>query len=374
MAILEHSGSSDLAISDAAAAVTYVTIVLDDTLDYSEEFHVPLSADVDASDTLSLSDNAIAQRVISASAVDDIGVSDDSSRNVVLGLSATDTLSLSDIGLTPSTTEVDATDTLTISDESESLVTRNASATDTLSLTDSGAGQRVISVSAEDTLTLTQKGVSPKEGSASHTIGISDTAGRVYGESHQITLTQTAVWSRGGGRDATDELDLTHSAAYTLIRPCTDESFSPFVGSSTAGGPTPPTTVAPVIERQGVDLAYPYASPTTTLSLRAPRFGNRDRLTAQRINRLTRGGSLKVFADPQWPNNHTLVMEFSALSESEVQDLLAFMRLSLGKEVLLTDHEGQDWRGIFTETDEPIVRNGRGCQNSASLVFEGEKV
>jgi hypothetical protein len=233
---------------------------------------------------------------------------------------------------------------------------------------------RVAFGSAEDTLDLSDKGVSPKEAFAVDTITLTDTSGRGYGAVDQLTLTQSATWARDGGRDHIDEIELTHSAAYTLIRPCTEESFSPFVGSTTGDAPTPPSTTAPTITRGTVDLAYPYASPTTTLSLRAPRFGNRDRLTMQRINRLTRGGDLRVFADPQWPNNHTLVMEFAALSESEVQDLLTFMRASLGKEILLTDHEGQDWRGIFVEPDEPIVRNGRGCQNSASLVFEGEKV
>jgi hypothetical protein len=107
--------------------------------------------------------------------------------------------------------------------------------------------------------------------------------------------------------------------------------------------------------------------------MRRPLFGNRDRLTNQRINRESRGGTLIVYSDPQWPKVHTLVMEFSVLSEDTAQDYLDFLAATLGKEIRLVDHESRHWRGVLIQPDDPITRNKR-CDLSASLIFEGELV
>jgi hypothetical protein len=109
------------------------------------------------------------------------------------------------------------------------------------------------------------------------------------------------------------------------------------------------------------------------VTLRAPVFGNRDRLTNQRITRESRGGTLIVYADPQWPKVHTLVMDFAVLDEQTALDYLDFVAATLGKEIRLVDHESRTWRGVLIQPDDPITRNKR-CDVSASLIFEGELV
>ena len=57
--------------------------------------------------------------------------------------------------------------------------------------------------------------------------------------------------------------------------------------------------------------------PTDNVVLRAPDFGNKDRLGFNRVLRETRGGTLIVFADPEWPKTQTLALNFSGLTQAE---------------------------------------------------------
>jgi hypothetical protein len=77
-----------------------------------------------------------------------------------------------------------------------------------------------------------------------------------------------------------------------------------------------------------------------------------------------------VYADPIWPKVKQLEFQFIGLTEDEGQELLDFIETSLGKEVKLRDWEGQEWLGVITSTEEPIVRNRDTCNLSASISFE----
>jgi hypothetical protein len=148
--------------------------------------------------------------------------------------------------------------------------------------------------------------------------------------------------------------------------------YSPFVGSTT--DPAAPQNILknqPVIDsaRRGVTLFYPWSAPTTALDLRGPDFGNRNRLEFQRINRETRGGTLIIWADPIWPKNERLVLNFAGLTEAEGQSALDFIALSLGKEIGFTDWEGNTVHGVIMTPSEPLVRDGR---HSLSLGLEIE--
>ncbi len=118
-------------------------------------------------------------------------------------------------------------------------------------------------------------------------------------------------------------------------------------------------------------MTYPYVTPTTTVVLRNPEFGNRERLGFNRINRETRGGSLIVFADPQWPKIKTVQVTLNSLSADQAADLKAFLRESLGKEIGLLDYENRQWRGIITNPDTEVANPGR-CDYTAILEFEGD--
>jgi len=148
--------------------------------------------------------------------------------------------------------------------------------------------------------------------------------------------------------------------------------YSPFVGSTT--DPDAPQRLlknVPVLDANasGVTLFYPWSVPTTTVALRGPDLGNKNRLEFQRIKRETRGGTLIVWADPMWPKNERLVLSFSGLTEVEGQALLDFIYLTLGKEVGLIDWEGNWWRVVTMTPSESLTRNGR--ENlSINLEFE----
>jgi hypothetical protein len=148
--------------------------------------------------------------------------------------------------------------------------------------------------------------------------------------------------------------------------------YSPFVGSTT--DPDAPQQLLkniPVLDANasGVTLFYPWVSPTTTVTLRGPDLGNKNRLEFQRIKRETRGGTLIVWADPIWPKNERLVLSFSGLTEAEGQALLDFIYLTLGLEIGLIDWEGNWWRVVTMTPSEALTRNSR--ENlSINLEFE----
>jgi hypothetical protein len=171
-------------------------------------------------------------------------------------------------------------------------------------------------------------------------------------------------------RSLETEMDLSQTLAYFLPNDASECNFSPFIGGGDVEYTLPDTT-APVFGSATLTLTYPYVAPTTTLVLRNPDFGNNDRLSFQRINRVTRGGTLVVFADPNWPKQEVLSVQVSWLKATEARDLLDFIEDSLGQEIGLLDWEGNQWRGIITTPDAAITHNGRH-NRVISFEFEGE--
>jgi len=170
------------------------------------------------------------------------------------------------------------------------------------------------------------------------------------------------------------ELELSDSwAFYKLDEDGVLCNYSPSVGSTTdPNAPSPPSTTAPSLTAtDGVTLEYPTIAPTSIVTLSGPEFNNKDSMQFQRINRTTRGGTLIIYADPNWNKSFILSLEFNALTEVECQDVLDFVEASLGKNVKLTDWEGREWTGIITNPDSPISRVGRPG-NMLTLEFEAE--
>ncbi len=107
--------------------------------------------------------------------------------------------------------------------------------------------------------------------------------------------------------------------------------------------------------------------------MRNPEFGDRNTLTFTRINQTTRGGTLTVFADPDWPKFQTLSVQVKALSDLAAAAVLQFLEDSLGQEIGLLDWEGRQWRGIITNPDT-AVSYGIDCGHSVAIEFEGNPV
>jgi len=190
---------------------------------------------------------------------------------------------------------------------------------------------------------------------------------------NELNLGQSVSVSVVYNRAAGNTINPKSTLGFLYIQDTTFCDYAPSVGTTTdPDAPTPPPVTPPTLTytSNNVELSYPVVTPTEVLTLRGPELGNRDRLSPHRINRETRGGTLTVYADPIWPKVKQLEFQFLGLTESEGQSLLDFIDTSLGKEVKLRDWEGQEWLGVITSTEEPIVRNRDACNLSASLSFE----
>ncbi len=172
---------------------------------------------------------------------------------------------------------------------------------------------------------------------------------------------------------ATASIDTEVSVTYVIESSGIEFEYHPFVGAGAEDAPTPPSTTPPATLDTTIpfQLYYPATgTPTDSLLLRTPQFGNRERLSFNRINQETRGGTLLVYADPQWPKTQTLVLSFAGLTSSEAKGLLTFMETYLGYEIGLLDWEHRYWRGVITRPDA-VVQDSRDSY-SASFEFEGE--
>ena len=146
----------------------------------------------------------------------------------------------------------------------------------------------------------------------------------------------------------------------TLYRPTLD--FCEYAGSN-----EPPV----LTKRSTIILTYPYPIYRYILELRNPVFDDTEQLEFRRINRYTRGGELKLFRDPNWPDAKRLIYSFDNLKPSESFGYLEFIKYSLGKEIGLLDYESRQWRGIIITPDGPVEEEDRP---GFSLTFEFEGI
>jgi len=236
-----------------------------------------------------------------------------------------------------------------------------------------------INVSAESVMELLGEVRPNKTGDVGHWLAFTQTAtvDKCKPARSALKLAAEAAVARSGQRDADSALNLHQSATYYLVSAGVLQRYHPFVGTGELEALAAPP-LALEGPRPGVtapfQLVYPASgSVTDSVALRAPNFGNKDRLGFNRILRETRGGTLIVFADPMWPKIQTLVLNFSGLSSDQAQQLLTFLDAHLGEEVGVYDWEHRYWTGVITTPTEPVVQDGRD-RFSASFEFEGELV
>jgi hypothetical protein len=121
--------------------------------------------------------------------------------------------------------------------------------------------------------------------------------------------------------------------------------------------------------RSTILLTYPYVGPTTTVEVRNPQFDDTRQIEFRRINRKTRGGTLKIFRDDIWPQSERLIYSFDNLLNAKKKEILEFLEVSIGKEIGLLDFRSQQWRGIIIT---PTTQIGREDRPGNSLTFEFE--
>jgi hypothetical protein len=128
---------------------------------------------------------------------------------------------------------------------------------------------------------------------------------------------------------------------------------------------TPPTFV----KRTGVEFAFPYTTPTYFINLPNPTFGNQETLSGSRVQTETRGGDLILYGDPTWPKDDQLDWTITNLKHLDKLNLEGFIRVTLGKEFRLTDHESLVWKAIITNPDAEIVQDGLGPRYTVNLTL-----
>lgn len=134
--------------------------------------------------------------------------------------------------------------------------------------------------------------------------------------------------------------------------------------------PTEPT----VSLQAHTKLEYPYTSPTTTVLLPNPLFGNSDRISQTRIYTETQDGTLILSRDGIWPKDNELAQTFSEVTSAQKVALQAFIALTLGKEFKLTDYVGQVFKAIITNPETEFVCDSDECggKYTVSLTFNVE--
>ncbi len=155
---------------------------------------------------------------------------------------------------------------------------------------------------------------------------------------------------------------------------CPEKEFSPFVGSSgdTSYGNIDETK--PTLVRSTLQLTYPRVSPTLTLTLKNPEFGNTDTITFARVDRTTRGGERKIYGDNTLSKSQVFRLDIANLAECKVpiDDIVTFLNSSLGKEIGLRDWEGRNWKGHIVVPETDIRKEASGT--SVTITFDGELV
>lgn len=375
-------------------------IAVAETVTFSQTGEANLTLEPELEQTVTFSQAIVEQPSINSSASNNFTFSQFTSPGV-FSLSASDTLTFGHIAFNVGPTAVALADTITFTQVLSALTPGAAVQTVTFSQAGGGgviipggiervAGPQTVTFSqvdqkvlckasaqqltASDTVTFSDKGALPILLSIPQSFILTDAASPdyVYLIEHTITLTDIEpVPTLVRPLVITDTLSFGHAVGYiNRIDLC---QYTPTIGAATdPNAPAPPPGSISVTKNSTVTLSYPTVAPTMTVTIRAPEYGDVQRLNFDRVNRESRGGTLQIYSDPDWPKQEILVLQFTTLKESEAQDVLTFFKDTLGLEVKLVDWYGRTWHGFVTNPESPIVRSRRGIVD-LSFEFEGEQ-
>lgn len=399
--VVSKRATDSLNVAEVATGVRQKIGIASDTLSLTDSAFYAVNL---GTDTLILSDEATAQtnRVGATSSL--VNLSDVAECGKVYARGTGDVLNLQETAIVTAPRPVSAEDDLQqvyqeydpvtgqfydyyvgLQDSATAVVVRNApvTATDVVSLGDRATGERVradaIPGVAEDTLVLADTAWANETPAGVDALVLTETAIPILSKHFvdTLSLSDTAGYQISRVLAVSDTLVLAESVSWFNPFANVEHIYHPFVGGGSGRTTPPPGELAGVnLPVPGITdrfkLVYPPVGPfTDTLVLRAPMFGNRDRLQMNRISRETRGGTLIVFADPIWPKIQSLSVQFEGLCWEEASGLLDFMEAHLGQEIGLLDWEHRYWRGVIVNTTDPVVHDGKRGY-TASFEFEGE--
>lgn len=381
LSVEHHRAAADTLALVEMAAEYFDTAA--DTLALTESATYTRSFRVRAIDTLSPADTAVGQRTRSET-TDALALSEEATVTVFNGnVSALDTLTLSEVvrvfGRAWDTSVTDALQyafedydeatgqTYTVFEGLQDVATvivvrQPRGAADFLSSLGEQAAAVVVRADAlpagsSDTFALVDQAWANIAPTVTETLAFTEvayvTATKTAADALELTDTASTLVVRVVS--AADTLVVTDAILFELPFAGVEHQYHPFVGSGSM-----PTAITGMTGEPGFTLCYPPAGPfTDTLTLRNPRFGNRDRVQTNRITRETRGGTLIVFADAMWPKVQTQIYQFEALSWEQANGLFTFLDGHLGQEIGVLDHHGRYYRGIVVTAEDPIAHDGK---------------
>jgi hypothetical protein len=331
------------------------------------------------SEDLGLTDEAISDE--GHFAEDSLGLTDEAVSLLELCFDETDSLNLTDTFVLQVDYNIDLTEALTVTLEQYVIGDPGFYEDIDVGLRELASAGGNINVTIVDALSwfeIPNSWIIPAAGAtetATDSLGLTDSAQT----STDIRASDALGWTDAAdafvSRPATDTCDLTDTAEingdFNVSADDTfvfSESFGSLLSEDTCdydesqAGPYPADT----------GLSFRLVG-VGSWSVRAPRFQNKDVFSPQRIVNESRGGTLLITSQPEWPKVEVLKMDFSVLQRQEGLDLQDFLSNNLGQVITLTDWEGRAWTGVVTDTNVPLTEIS--TDNFAmGFEFEGTKV
>lgn len=435
--IIPQSVNSELNLTDNALCSNVFGVV--DTLGLTDNVSFQSSLSLSTNSTLGLSDTALRRRTLSFVMETPIAFNTEPERENAVPVSANSNMSLSQAvgGTKPfdltSNFELEhqtafyyfvssawkLTDSLNLTSIASFEVPGHYYLNDTLNIDDEVISASPIRILSHHNLLLTHvasgffgvrnfsvssslnlKSGLPLNPSLTSTLNLTDEAVRRWWPKSPISFSQTAIAGKSKSVD-TGELDLTHSVNtnsffirdvvsdlgvsdyltyYNENIHCVTKTYSPFLGGKT--NPVPPTL--PDEKRDAtvnrVILGWPnIENPNSSIVLRAPEIDNIYRYSISRAYTETKGGSIQVYRNANWPKYMSLIVTFIGMSKEDAIAFQDFVFETIGSEIELADWHGNIWRGVITNPEEPIVCDGKrgytisfqfdGTQQTSELTF-----
>jgi len=126
-----------------------------------------------------------------------------------------------------------------------------------------------------------------------------------------------------------------------------------------------------------ITFSHPYIAPTLSINIRNPELANSELVGIRTQVRQSMSGALHSFR--RTPATRNLLLSFTELSKTKVQELIDFLTTSAGDELRYIDYNAVVWRGyILTNPAEFTTDGKKGSTcievSSITLEFKGSKV
>ena len=106
-----------------------------------------------------------------------------------------------------------------------------------------------------------------------------------------------------------------------------------------------------------------------TVELKGPEFGNNNRQDFRTITRESRHGSPLGYRDPDWPITKTKFVNSNTNTLAIIDELKAFLLITAGLEVKLTDSNDDAFVGFIVTNENEIITMKDTCSYDVSFEF-----